>query len=140
MKHVKRSRLVCAIGALLALALSASPTAAQGVATAAVTGNVRDAQGVIPGATMLAVHLPSGSTYEGVTQADGRFFIPGMRVGGVTVTAGLRVDIPFFGDTAHDNPNVDALTFRDETGAAVRYNTGTLPDRSPSGLHGLTLI
>jgi len=46
----------------------------------------------------------------------------------LTMTAGLRVDIPIFGDTAYDNPNVDALTFRDETGSAVQYNTGKLPD------------
>jgi hypothetical protein len=91
MIHVKWSRLVCAIAAFLALALSANPTAAQGVTTAALTGVVKDAQGgVIPGATVLAVHQPSGSTYEGVTQADGRFFIPGMRVGGpYKVTASL---------------------------------------------------
>ena len=91
MKHVKRSRLVCAIGAFLALAVYASPVAAQGVTTAAMTGLVKDAQGaVIPGATVVAVHQPSGSTYESVTQVDGRFFIPGMRVGGpYMVTASL---------------------------------------------------
>src|SRR5580765_4725243 len=91
MNHVKWSRLVCAIGAVLALALSASPTAAQGVTTGAITGTIKDAQGaVIPGATVVAVHQPSGTTYESVTQADGRFVVPGMRVGGpYKVTASL---------------------------------------------------
>jgi carboxypeptidase family protein len=91
MKHVKWSRLVCAIGALAALALSDASAAAQGVTTAAVTGIVKDDQGgVMPGVTVVAVHVPSGSTYEGVTQADGRFFIPGMRVGGpYKITASL---------------------------------------------------
>ena len=83
MKYLKQSRLACAIGAFLALAISAGPAAAQGVTTASVTGVVKDAQGgIVPGATVLAVHEPSGSTYEAVTQPDGRFFIPGMRVGG----------------------------------------------------------
>ena len=47
---------------------------------------------------------------------------------GLTVTAGLRFDVPLFGDTAFDNPNVDALTFRAADGSAVSYNTGKLPD------------
>jgi hypothetical protein len=104
MKHVKWPRLACAIGALLAIALSASPTAAQGVTTGAIAGVVKDAQGaVIPGATVLAVHQASGSTYEAVTQADGRFVMPGMRVGGpYTVTA----SIPGFTSEAKDNISV----------------------------------
>jgi len=83
MKHSKWSRAVCAMATLVALALPATPAAAQGVTTAAVTGVVKDDQGaVVPGATISAVHNPSGTTYEGVSQADGRYFIPGMRVGG----------------------------------------------------------
>ena len=31
------------------------------------------------------------------------------------------------GDTGWDNVNADALTFRDASGASVRYNTGQLP-------------
>ena len=33
----------------------------------------------------------------------------------LTVTAGLRVDVPKFGNTAFDNPVADTLTFRDRT-------------------------
>ena len=64
---------------------------AQGVTTGAISGVVKDAQGaVIPGATVLAVSASTGTTYEAVTQADGRFVMPGMRVGGpYTVTASL---------------------------------------------------
>ncbi len=46
----------------------------------------------------------------------------------LTVTAGIRMDASVFGDTAFSNPRADALTFRDETGAAVQYQTGSLPD------------
>ena len=66
---------------LLACALLAAPVAsanAQTVTTAAITGLVRDSQGgVVPGATVTAVHVPSGTSYEGVSQADGRYYIPG---------------------------------------------------------------
>jgi hypothetical protein len=49
----------------------------------------------------------------------------------LTVTAGLRVDIASFGDTAYANEQADGLSFRDETGQAVRYSTGQLPEASP---------
>src|SRR3982750_1257635 len=81
----------CGIAGFLALATYPSRLAAQGVTTASMTGIVRDAQGgVIPGATVQAVHEPSGTTYAPVTQGDGRFFMQGMRVGGpYKVTASL---------------------------------------------------
>ena len=47
------------------------------------------------------------------------------------LTAGLRVEAPFFSQTAYDNPKADALTFRDEDGNPVKYNTGKLPDAKP---------
>ena len=49
----------------------------------------------------------------------------------LTVTAGLRVDVPKFGNTAFDNPIADALTFRDQDGSPVKYNTGALPETTP---------
>ena len=36
----------------------------------------------VGGAEVIAIHEPSGTTYEGVTRADGWFSIAGMRVGG----------------------------------------------------------
>jgi hypothetical protein len=44
------------------------------------------------------------------------------------VTMGLRLDVPFFGDTGFENPKADALTFRDEDGNPVQYQTAKLPD------------
>ncbi|HLZ46336.1 MAG TPA: carboxypeptidase regulatory-like domain-containing protein [Gemmatimonadales bacterium] len=59
------------------------PASAQGVTTGAVAGIVSDsAGGPLEGARVVAVHGPSGTTYATVTRADGRFTIPGMRVGG----------------------------------------------------------
>ncbi len=44
------------------------------------------------------------------------------------LTMGLRLDVPFFGDTGFSNTQVDGYSFRDETGATVRYSTDKLPD------------
>ncbi|CAN5226776.1 carboxypeptidase regulatory-like domain-containing protein [soil metagenome] len=44
------------------------------------------------------------------------------------LTFGLRVDVPFFGDTGFTNPQANALTFRDENGQAVQYQTEKLPN------------
>lgn len=44
------------------------------------------------------------------------------------LTAGVRVDVPFFGDTGFKNAQVDTLFFRDENGAQVQYKTDKLPD------------
>lgn len=45
-----------------------------------------------------------------------------------SLTYGLRADVPFFGATGFANSQVDGLTFKDETGAAVKYSTEKLPD------------
>jgi len=47
---------------------------------------------------------------------------------GLRLTMGLRFDIPSFGATGFDNANADALTFMDENGNPVKYNTAKLPD------------
>lgn len=90
-RSILRLFILTAFLAALAAAPAVPVAYAQGVTTAAVTGIVQDAQGgVVPGATVTAVHEPSGTTYSGVSQSDGRFLIQGMRVGGpYTVTAEL---------------------------------------------------
>jgi outer membrane receptor protein involved in Fe transport len=61
----------------------ASSAMAQGITTAAIVGSVVDAAGAAKqGVRIVAVHNPSGTTYQALSRADGRFTMPGMRVGG----------------------------------------------------------
>ncbi|HET8860078.1 TonB-dependent receptor [Marivirga sp.] len=77
---------LCGIAILFAFATESAK--AQGVTTAGLSGVVKDKEGEeLPGATVQAVHTPSGTTYGSVTNASGRFQIPNMRIGGpYTVT------------------------------------------------------
>jgi len=69
--------------AVCAAALGATALGAQGVTTASVTGRLTGPGGApVEGARVTAVHLPSGTTYNATTRADGRYTILGMRVGG----------------------------------------------------------
>lgn len=53
------------------------------VTTSALNGKVKDAQGeALPGATVKATHVPTGTVYGTTTQAAGHYTIPNMRVGG----------------------------------------------------------
>ena len=107
-------RTLAALTALLAFSPSAAT--AQGVTTGSLAGVVTDQGGqVVAGANVIAIHLPSGSTYEATTRADGRFFIPAMRVGGP-----YSVTVAFTG--------TGTAAFAPETREDVMVNLGVATD------------
>ncbi|NCB26268.1 MAG: TonB-dependent receptor, partial [Bacteroidia bacterium] len=52
------------------------------ITTSSMSGRVSDAEGAVVGATVIATHQSSGTTYGTVTNLEGRFNLNGMRVGG----------------------------------------------------------
>ena len=109
------------LGALCVVALTlfafSSSAFAQGVTTGTLTGVVLDSQKrPVAGATVVAIHTPSGSSYETVTREDGRFIIPNMRVGGpYSVVVG---------------PNPGGTVFQAQTQDNVTINLGNATDLS----------
>jgi hypothetical protein len=97
----KQTILMCVI-AVFTMLFSVNAAFAQGVTTGAISGIVVDQAGVgLPGATVLAVHEPSGTRYGTPTLADGRFNIPGMRVGGP-----YKITVTYIGYESQEQGNV----------------------------------
>lgn len=62
------------------------------VTTSGMSGRVTGNNEVLPGAAVVAIHVPSGTQYGTVTNADGRFNLQGLRTGGP-----YKVEISFVG-------------------------------------------
>jgi hypothetical protein len=79
---------------------------AQGVTTGSISGTVTDGTTPIAGASVIAIHEPSGTSYDTTTHADGKFSIPNMRVGGP-----YSVQVVYVGvGTAFEPKTVENLT------------------------------
>src|SRR5213593_758476 len=81
--------------ALLVFGSTASafrPLWGQGVTTAAMSGVVAAQDGTpLADATIVAVHVPSGTQYRAVTRAGGAYNVPNMRVGGPYRVTATRI-------------------------------------------------
>lgn len=78
---------------VLLLLLVSAATAFSQVTTSGMSGRVVTASGEsLPGAAVVAIHVPSGTQYGTVTNPEGRFTLQGMRPGGP-----YSVDVSFVG-------------------------------------------
>lgn len=99
----------------VAVVLSLAQVSAQSVTTAAINGTVREAGGeTLPGANVIALHLPSGTSYGSSTRADGRYNLLNLRVGGP-----YRVTISFVG---YETKVLEDITL--ELGQNLRLDVG----------------
>ncbi|MGY6558869.1 MAG: TonB-dependent receptor domain-containing protein [Nitritalea sp.] len=96
-----RQSLLKSLFAMLMLVFVTGVAFSQGVTTANMQGSVADDTGdFLPGANVVAIHNPSGTRYGAVTNLDGRWILPNVRVGGpYTVT----ISYIGFEDKVYDN-------------------------------------
>lgn len=110
-----------------------------------LTGRILDTEGnPLAGATVTAVHEPSGTRYETQTSADGRYHLPGLRVGGpytLTVTnAGMNPEtLPIaqlhLGETLTQNVTLKA-SVQELSGVVVKAeHPGLKPNAYGAGLN-----
>ena len=70
------------------------------VTTSSMGGKVVDQSNeAIIGATIQAIHEPSGTHYGAITNVDGRYSIQGMRAGGP-----YKVEVSYVGYQEHQSP------------------------------------
>jgi len=89
-RYCQRS-LSGAVPPLIILALFVfAPSAAAQYNTGEISGVVKDSSGgVLPGVTIRARHPESGTLLERITDAEGRFFLPALRIGRWEISATL---------------------------------------------------
>jgi len=97
MKKSLLLRLVLVIVAFVGITFSVNAQ----VTTSSMTGTIKDDKGTLPGASIKATHIPTGTVYTVSTNNDGRFTIGGMRVGGP-----YTVEISFVGYKAEKQTEI----------------------------------
>jgi outer membrane receptor for ferrienterochelin and colicin len=85
----------------LFLAMIASIAMMAQVTTSSISGKIVDENGPLPGATVIATHIPSGTYYGTTTNGEGRYTMQGMRVGGP-----YTIEVRYIGYTSSKAENI----------------------------------
>ena len=76
-------RIILSLMLIAGFSMSAIKTAQAQVTTSSMSGTVIDSDGKpLPGATVQATHLPTGTKYGVTTRTNGKFNLPNLRIGG----------------------------------------------------------
>jgi hypothetical protein len=138
--NLLRSRVALwLLGSMLILA--GGRVAAQGVTTSSISGVITDDKGGdLPGATVVAVHRPSGTRYGNTTNEKGRFTFPAVRIGGpydITVTfVGFQTATRELGSADLGVPTVVNVTLTEEgkqLSEVVVRSAGSIIDAQRNG-------
>ena len=86
---------------LVTLLLAMTTTVMAQITTSGISGKVTSQGEDVIGATVTAIHVPSGTVYRAVTNIDGRYTIQGMRVGGP-----YKVSVAYVGQKTKTFENV----------------------------------
>ena len=98
--QLMQSKLILIL--LLTCTFMVSDALGQGVTKSQISGIVTDAEGApLPGATIVAIHQPSGTQYGTTTRVEGNYDIRNMRVGGP-----YTITVSFIGFTTQTEENV----------------------------------
>ncbi len=118
-------RIVCTAALLMLLFWNTAQ--GQEATTGTLEGRVtEEASGSVAGATVIAIHIPSGTRYAATSRVDGTYSIPGMRVGGP-----YRIRVNYQG---YDNS--ESLDMTISVGNITRYDItiSQKPTELPPGI------
>jgi hypothetical protein len=106
---------------ILFISLFATCVAFAQVTTSSISGVVVDEKGqTVPGATVTAIHNPTGTNYVTSTRADGRFNLPNIRIGGP-----YTVKVKFLGYNEYSADNITLALGDDYKVKAKLQSTST---------------
>lgn len=117
---------------LVTLLLTATTLMAQ-ITTSSISGKITSEGEPVIGATITATHQPSGTVYRAVTNIDGRYTIPGMRVGGP-----YKVEVSYVGHKTKTFNNVNLLLGEtQDLSCTMREDAKVLDELVVTGKSGL---
>jgi len=103
MKNKNLKKISLSVLTLFLFLMTSLVSFSQGVTNSSLSGKISDQSGeVLPGAYVVAVHMPSGTRYSTISNNEGRYFIPSMRVGGP-----YTIEVTFLGYSAKQVDNIN---------------------------------